>query len=81
MLSTAVLQPASPTFAVTTCLLALLLPASRRARWRQEWHAELANLPTRHTRARFTFRVLLGVLSLSVTVRRAEGGAKARSSG
>ncbi|MER6288962.1 HD domain-containing protein [Streptomyces sviceus] len=75
-LSAAVLQPASSAFAVTTRILALLslmLPAKQRTRWRQEWHAELAALPTRQTRARFTFRVLLGAPALSLALRRPAG--------
>ncbi|MEV7737844.1 HD domain-containing protein [Streptomyces sp. NPDC088921] len=75
-LSTAVLQPASSAFAVTTrvlALLSLMLPARQRTRWRQEWHAELAALPTRQTRARFTFRVLLVAPALSLTLRRPVG--------
>ncbi|MFF4258650.1 HD domain-containing protein [Streptomyces sp. NPDC001663] len=72
-LSAAVLQPTSSAFAVTTRLLALLtllLPTPQRARWREEWHAELATLPTRRTRTRFTLRVLLGTPRLSLTLRR-----------
>ncbi|MER6248900.1 HD domain-containing protein [Streptomyces griseorubiginosus] len=72
-LSTAVLQPVPSAFAVTTRVLALLslvLPAWQRARWREEWHAELATLPTRKARARFTFKVLLGAPALSLTLRR-----------
>jgi (p)ppGpp synthase/HD superfamily hydrolase len=72
-LSAAVLQPTSSAFAVTTRLLALLLPTPQRARWREEWHAELATLPTRRTRTRFTFRVLLGTPRLSMTLRRPAG--------
>lgn len=72
-LSAAVLQPAPTAYAVTTRLLALLtllLPGTQRARWRQEWQAELAALPTRRTRACFTFRVLLSTPHLSLTLRR-----------
>ncbi|MGW0971232.1 HD domain-containing protein [Streptomyces sp. NPDC002516] len=75
-LSAAVLQPAPAAYAVTTRLLALLtmlLPGTQRARWRQEWQAELAVLPTRRTRTRFTFRVLLGTPRLSMTLRRPAG--------
>ncbi|MEJ8672944.1 HD domain-containing protein [Streptomyces sp. MS1.AVA.1] len=71
-LSSAVLQP-TPTAAVTTrtlALLTLLLPTPTRARWREEWHAEIATLPTRRTRARFTLRVLLSTPRLSWTLRR-----------
>ncbi|MEU6256931.1 HD domain-containing protein [Streptomyces sp. NPDC047043] len=72
-LSAAVLQPASSAFAVTTRLLALLtllLPAPQRARWREEWRAELAVLATCRSRTRFILRVLLGTPRLSVTLRR-----------
>ncbi|MFG2957558.1 HD domain-containing protein [Streptomyces sp. NPDC048291] len=72
-LSSAVLRPTSTAFAVTTRMLAvltLLLPTPTRARWREEWHAELAALPTRRTRTRFTLRVLLGTPRLSWTLRR-----------
>lgn len=72
-LSAAVLQPTPTAYAVTTRLLALLtmlLPGTQRARWRQEWQAELAVLPTRRTRTRFTFRVLLSTPRLSLTLRR-----------
>ncbi|MEU1184233.1 HD domain-containing protein [Streptomyces sp. NPDC005820] len=71
-LSAAVLQPPSSTYAVTARLLTALtltLPAPARARWREEWHAELATLPTRRTRTRFTLRILLGTLRLSLALR------------
>ncbi|MFI8220008.1 HD domain-containing protein [Streptomyces sp. NPDC085932] len=71
-LSSGVLQPAS-TAAVTTrtlSMLTLLLPLPTRARWREEWHAEIATLPTRRIRARFTLRVLLATPRLSWTLRR-----------
>ncbi|MFM9589187.1 HD domain-containing protein [Streptomyces scabiei] len=73
-LSVAVLQPAPTVYAVTTrllALLALLLPGTQRARWRQEWQAELAVLPTRRTRTGFTLRVLLSTPRLSLTLRHA----------
>ncbi|MFJ9714007.1 HD domain-containing protein [Streptomyces sp. NPDC101234] len=72
-LSSAVLQPAPAAFAVTTRILAmltLLLPAPKRARWREEWHAELAVHPTSRTRTRFALRVLLSTPRLSWTLRR-----------
>jgi hypothetical protein len=72
-LSVAVLQPASSASVITTRLLALLtllLPSRQRARWREEWHAELATLPRRGARARFTFRVLLAAPGLSLALRR-----------
>ncbi|MGW1564643.1 HD domain-containing protein [Streptomyces sp. NPDC002144] len=71
-LSSGVLQPTS-TAAVTTrtlSMLTLLLPTPTRARWREEWHAEIATLPTRRTRTRFTLRVLLSTPRLSWTLRR-----------
>ncbi|MBT1093322.1 HD domain-containing protein [Streptomyces sp. Tu102] len=71
-LSSAVLWPASKA-AVTTrtlTLLTLLLPAPTRARWREEWHAEIGTLANRRTRTRFTLRVLLGTPRLSWTLRR-----------
>ncbi|MFC8394146.1 HD domain-containing protein [Streptomyces sp. NPDC057238] len=71
-LSSAVIRPTS-TAAVTTrtlTTLTLLLPPPTRARWREEWHAELGTLPTRRTRTRFTLRVLLGTPKLSWTLRR-----------
>jgi (p)ppGpp synthase/HD superfamily hydrolase len=75
-LSLAVLQPVIPTFAITTRLLAmltLLLPTPQRARWREEWPAELATLPTHRARTHFAFRVLLRTPSLSLTLRRPAG--------
>ncbi|MFE5923056.1 HD domain-containing protein [Streptomyces sp. NPDC056468] len=72
-LSAAVLRPSASASGVNPrllTLLTLLLPAPQRARWQEEWHAELATLPTRRTRIRFTFRVLLGTPSLSLTLRR-----------
>ncbi|MFI7413635.1 HD domain-containing protein [Streptomyces sp. NPDC049627] len=72
-LSAAVLQPASSAPAVTARLLdmlTLLLPTRQRARWREEWHAELATLPRRRNRIRFTLRVMLGTPRLSWTLRR-----------
>ncbi|MFD5859805.1 HD domain-containing protein [Streptomyces chartreusis] len=71
-LSSAALQPA-PGAAVTTrtlTVLTLLLPAPTRARWREEWHAEIGTLSNRCTRTRFTLRVLLGTPRLSWTLRR-----------
>ncbi|MGW6893721.1 HD domain-containing protein [Streptomyces chartreusis] len=72
-LSTAVLQPTTSASGVNPRLLTLLtwlLPAPHRARWQEEWHAELATLPTRRTRICFTLRVLLGTPGLSLTLRR-----------
>jgi len=75
-LSAAVLQPVSSSFAVTARVLAMLslvLPTRQRARWREEWQAELACLLTWKARAGFTFRVLLGAPALSLTLRRPVG--------
>ncbi|MFD9196407.1 HD domain-containing protein [Streptomyces phaeochromogenes] len=72
-LASAVLQPALSSHAVTGRLLAtltLLLPSRQRARWREEWSAELAAHTTRRSRIRFTLRVLLGAPRLSITLRR-----------
>lgn len=71
-LSAAVIQPPS-TAAITTrglTVLTLLLPAPTRARWREEWHAELDALPTRGTRTLFMLRVLLSTPRLSWALRR-----------
>ncbi|MBK3641929.1 HD domain-containing protein [Streptomyces sp. MBT33] len=69
-LSTAVLRPASSAVSARVLtLLTVLLPSAQRARWREEWHAELTCLPERGTRARFVLRVLLGAPRLSLTLR------------
>lgn len=70
-LSSAVLQPTPTASTVTTRMLILLLPTPTRARWRAEWLAELAALPTRRARTRFTLRVLRSTPRLSWTLRRA----------
>ncbi|WP_369031563.1 MULTISPECIES: HD domain-containing protein [Streptomyces] len=72
-LASAVLQPAPSSYAVTGRLLTactLLLPAGQRARWQEEWGADLATHTTRRARTRFTLRVLLGTPRLSMTLRR-----------
>ncbi|MFF3371679.1 HD domain-containing protein [Streptomyces sp. NPDC002680] len=72
-LASAVLRPAPSSYAVTGRLLtalALLLPAGQRARWLEEWGADLATHTTRRARTRFTLRVLLGAPRLSMTLRR-----------
>ncbi|MGW6738070.1 HD domain-containing protein [Streptomyces sp. NPDC055013] len=71
-LSSAVLQPTSTAAIATRTLtvVTLLLPTPTRARWREEWHAEIATLPARGTRTRFTLRVLLSTPRLSWTLRR-----------
>ena len=38
-----------------------LLPAGSRARWREEWLAELHVLPTRRERARFAVQIVAGI--------------------
>lgn len=71
-LSAAVIQPTS-TAPITTrglTILTLLLPAPTRARWREEWHAELDTLPTRRTRTLFMLRVLHSTPRLSRALRR-----------
>jgi len=47
---------------------AALLPASDRARWRQEWLAELHTLPTRRERATFAAQIMIGAGRLAVTL-------------
>jgi GTP pyrophosphokinase len=74
-LASAVLQPTPPSFnAVTRRLLtatSLLLPARQRARWQEEWSAELTAHAARRARTRFTLHVLLSAPRLSLTLRRA----------
>lgn len=48
---------------------AVLLPAGSRARWREEWLAELALLPTRRARAIFAAQIVRGIGRLAVTLR------------
>lgn len=72
-LASAVLQPTPSSYALTGRLLAtlaLLLPSRQRARWGEEWSAELAAHTTRRSRIRFTLHVLLGAPRLSMTLRR-----------
>jgi len=72
-LASAVLRPAASSYAVTGRLLAvltLLLPSRQRARWQEEWTADLATLTTRRARTRFTLHVLFGAPRLSTTLRR-----------
>ncbi|WP_406486033.1 HD domain-containing protein [Streptomyces phaeochromogenes] len=72
-LASAVLQPALSSHAVTGRLLAtvtLLLPSRQRARWQEEWSADLTAHASRYARTRFTLRVLLGAPRLSMTLRR-----------
>ena len=70
-LSSAVLRPTTSARAITSRLLtvlALLLPASQRARWREEWHAELRTRPNRRARAGFTAHILLTTPRLTLTL-------------
>ena len=72
-LASAVLRPAPSAYAVTGRLLTvctLLLPSVQRARWQEEWSADLAEHTTGRARTRFTLRVLLGAPRLSMTLRR-----------
>ena len=50
------------------CASAVLLPRAMRARWREEWLAELDLLPTRRARARFAAQIARGVARLAVTL-------------
>lgn len=47
---------------------AALLPASARARWRQEWLAELHTFATRRERVAFAAQVMVGIGRLAVTL-------------
>ncbi|MGI5200207.1 hypothetical protein ACQEU6_01050 [Spirillospora sp. CA-108201] len=49
---------------------ALLLPPAVRSRYLDEWLGEFDVLPSRSARARFTLRLILGMLALSLTLRR-----------
>jgi hypothetical protein len=51
-------------------LSAVVLPASSRARWREEWLAELSTLPTRRKRARYVAGILLGMGKMAAAVYR-----------
>jgi (p)ppGpp synthase/HD superfamily hydrolase len=48
----------------------VLLPAAVRARWLEEWTAELHALPDRRTRTRFTLQILGGMARLAIVLRR-----------
>jgi HD domain len=56
--------------------LAALLPASARARWRQEWLAELHRLGTRRERLGFAIQIALGIGRLAVTLYREPRGSR-----
>ncbi len=45
-----------------------LLPAGTRARWREEWLAELQVLPTRRERVRFAVQIVAGIGRLAITL-------------
>ena len=48
--------------------IAALLPASARARWREEWLGELHELATRRERVRFAVQIAAGIGRLAVTL-------------
>jgi (p)ppGpp synthase/HD superfamily hydrolase len=50
---------------------AVLLPADARARWLEEWTAELHALPGCRARARFTVQIVTGMARLAVVLRQA----------
>jgi GTP pyrophosphokinase len=54
-------------------LATLLLPATSRARWREEWQAEILHLPSTPARLRFTFQTLIGVPRLASTLNQRSG--------
>jgi hypothetical protein len=47
----------------------VLLPASSRERWLEEWSGELSILSTRRARARFTIEMFAGMLRLAAALR------------
>jgi (p)ppGpp synthase/HD superfamily hydrolase len=72
-LALATLYPKRFTLRVSRRVLeagAVLLPAAARARWLQEWLAELHVLPKRRDRLRFTLQVLGGMSRLAYVLRR-----------
>jgi hypothetical protein len=50
------------------CASAVLLPSAVRARWREEWLAELSLLPTRRARAVFAAQTVRGIARLAVAL-------------
>jgi hypothetical protein len=58
-------------------VMTLVLPAAARARWREEWLAELSVLPTRRDRLAFAVQTLIGMVRLADTLYRPVNG-KAR---
>jgi HD domain len=55
-------------------VMTLVLPAAARARWREEWLAELSMLPNRRERLNFAVQTLLGIARLAATLYRPAGG-------
>ncbi len=53
--------------------MTLVLPAAARARWREEWLAELSMLPTRRERLTFAAQTLPGIARLAATLYRSSG--------
>ena len=51
-------------------ITAVLLPATGRERWLDEWTGELSTLPTLRCRARFTIQMLIGMPRLAAALRR-----------
>ena len=58
---------------------AALLPASARARWREEWLGELHMLATRRERVTFAGQIVLGIGRLAATLYRRRPSAGGRS--
>lgn len=55
------------------CASAVLLPARSRARWREEWLAELDQLPTRTARAAFAAQMIIGISRMAIALRARTG--------
>lgn len=55
------------------CASAVLLPTRSRSRWREEWLAELDQLPTRRARAAFAAQMILGIIRLAISLRGRQG--------
>jgi hypothetical protein len=62
------LQPPSTASGRLLAATAVLLPPATRARWREEWLAELHELSTRRARLRFAAQILRGIGQLAVTL-------------
>jgi GTP pyrophosphokinase len=54
-------------------VMTLVLPTPARARWREEWLAEMWVLPTRRERLTFAAQTLPGIARLAVTLYRSAG--------